>query len=243
MNSNYDTSCLVSCAHCLARSFSARIASRYAPSADQPDLHWVMATDFANNADRCSLNTALNASSSPAGGSLQPLVVGIVLHPQSRGRISLASADPLRDPRIYPNDFGCEADVDRLVDCMQRIAGLLDTDALRRAGVTALPQDEFGACGHLQAGTAALWRCRIRHGAFELRHPAGTCAMGRRPGDRQAVLDAQLRVRGVRALRVVDASAMPAIVSGMVAVIVMMAEKTADVVKREYGGEVAELGE
>jgi choline dehydrogenase-like flavoprotein len=68
----------------------------------------------------------------------------------------------------------------------------------------------------------------IRSTAITLHHPVGTCSMGR-DGDLGAVLDSQLRVRGIDGLRVIDGSAMPRIVRGPTnAPIIMMAEKAAD---------------
>ena len=69
----------------------------------------------------------------------------------------------------------------------------------------------------------------IRNTAITAHHPAGTCAMGIGP---EAVLDPELRVRGVEALRVVDASAMPDLVSAHInACVLMMAEKAADMIR------------
>ncbi len=71
----------------------------------------------------------------------------------------------------------------------------------------------------------------IRRTAWTAHHPLGTCRMGR-DGDTQAVLDPQLRVRGMQGLRVVDASAMPDMVGGNInAPIIMMAEKAADLIR------------
>ena len=73
----------------------------------------------------------------------------------------------------------------------------------------------------------------IRRRAGSIFHPVGTCAMGP-DSDPMAVLDARLRVRGVKGLRVVDGAAMPRVVSANTnAPIIMMAEKAADLIKEE----------
>jgi choline dehydrogenase-like flavoprotein len=71
----------------------------------------------------------------------------------------------------------------------------------------------------------------IRRTAITVHHPAGTCKMGS-AADELAVVDTQLKVRGVDALRVVDASVMPDLVSGNInAAVVMIAEKAADLIR------------
>jgi choline dehydrogenase len=80
---------------------------------------------------------------------------------------------------------------------------------------------------------ALLEFCR-NHGAT-IFHPSGTCAMGPDP-DAGAVVDSRLRVHGVGALRVIDCSAMPTLVSGNThAPVVMMAEKAADMIREDFG--------
>jgi 4-pyridoxate dehydrogenase len=71
----------------------------------------------------------------------------------------------------------------------------------------------------------------IRNTAITLHHPASTCKMGRET-DEMAVVDPQLRVRGVERLRVVDASVMPDLISGNInAPVMMIAEKAADMIR------------
>jgi choline dehydrogenase-like flavoprotein len=71
----------------------------------------------------------------------------------------------------------------------------------------------------------------IRNTAITVHHPAGTCKMGRE-SDQSAVVDAELRLRGLAALRIVDASVMPDLVSGNInAAVIMIAEKAADLIR------------
>ncbi|XP_063596246.1 glucose dehydrogenase [FAD, quinone]-like [Penaeus indicus] len=83
-------------------------------------------------------------------------------------------------------------------------------------------------------GSDAYWRCFVVHMATTFYHFGGTCKMGPE-SDPYSVLDEQLRVRGVYGLRVVDGSSMPVVTSGnIMSAIVMMAEKTSDLIKSEW---------
>jgi choline dehydrogenase-like flavoprotein len=80
---------------------------------------------------------------------------------------------------------------------------------------------------------AADVEAHIRNTAITVHHPAGTCKMGA-AADELAVVDTDLKLRGIEALRVVDASVMPDLVSGNInAAVVMIAEKAADLIRGE----------
>lgn len=148
------------------------------------------------------------------------------LHPDSRGRVSLRSADPFDDPRIDPTYLSSEPDLDRLVDGLRRA----------REIARAAPLDEYRGV-ELQPGADATTdeavRRHIRETAQTLYHPVGTCKMG---DDAEAVVDERLRVRGVRRLRVVDASVMSTITTGNTnAPTIAIAEKGADLVQADRG--------
>lgn len=223
-----------------AQTFNIKLAGSYASDPRVPDLQINVGDDYRTLGARCSSSATGDAADDDwhaDSSSLAYIAIGMILHPLSRGSIRLTSADALTPPEIFPNDFGDERDVDRLVDCMQRTYKLLLTRAVRDAKMSErrLPSGSEKCQRHV-AGSDAYWRCRIRHHAKQTWHPVGTCSMARRPGDPMAVVDAALRVRGVRGLRVVDASVMPEIVSGnTMATVVMLAEKTADAVKRAHG--------
>lgn len=91
-------------------------------------------------------------------------------------------------------------------------------------------------CEHLKFGCDAYWECAIKHDTAPENHQAGSCKMG--PAEDQlAVVDNQLRVRGIRGVRVADTSIMPKVTSGNTnAPAIMIGERAADFVKRTWIG-------
>jgi choline dehydrogenase-like flavoprotein len=147
-----------------------------------------------------------------------------LLRPKSRGRLTLASADPLAAPLIDPNFLGERDDVDRLVRGFKLMRNILSQPALAGYRGQELPASA-GARDDEQI------EAFIRNHADTIYHPVGTCRMGNAPLD---VVDARLRVHGLQALRVVDASIMPSIVGGNTnAPTIMIAEKAADMIKAD----------
>jgi 4-pyridoxate dehydrogenase len=145
-----------------------------------------------------------------------------LLHPYSRGEILLRSADPRDPPRICYNFFSAPDDIKRLRTAFRIARELAHQSALDPyRGAETNPGDQV----HTDADIDA-W---LRRTVITAHHPAGTCAMGTLPG---TVLDPELRVHGVAGLRVVDASAMPDLISAHInACVLMMAEKAADIIR------------
>ncbi len=148
----------------------------------------------------------------------------VVLRPESRGTVSLASADPCAAPRFQPNVLGTDNDW-RVLRRGIRIA----CDVLEQA-----PLQPFLASYPL-AGSARRSDAElddfIRAKATTFHHALGTCKMGV-DSDEMAVVTPDLRVRGVQALRVVDAAVMPDLVGGNInAAVIMIAEKAADLIR------------
>jgi choline dehydrogenase-like flavoprotein len=144
-----------------------------------------------------------------------------LLHPESRGRILLNSADPLEPMRIEYNFFTAPNDLPTLRNgfkLAREIAGQAPLAPYR--GVEKTP----GA----KVKTDAEIDDFIRRTAITAHHPAGSCAMGIGP---EAVVDPELRVRGIERLRVADASIMPDMVGAHInAAALMIGEKAADLV-------------
>ena len=145
-----------------------------------------------------------------------------LLQPKARGSVRLASSDPLAAPLIDPNFLGDPDDMKRLVRGFKQMRSTMAQPALAGYGGTETDRS-------VNAHTDTQIEDFIRNNADTIYHPVGSCRMGNGPLD---VVDAQLRVRGVQGLRVVDASVMPRVVSGNTnAPVIMMAEKASDLIK------------
>jgi choline dehydrogenase len=143
------------------------------------------------------------------------------LRPKSRGRVDISAADPDAPPLIDPNYLSDPDDVQVAVDAIRLTRRIVQGAALQAfAPQEYLPGEEVQSEEALRSAAG-----RIGTTIF---HPAGTCRMG---NDALAVVDAQLKVRGVQGLRVADASIMPEIVSGNTcSPTVMIAEKAAQMI-------------
>lgn len=143
--------------------------------------------------------------------------------PESRGEITLKSADPLAHPAIQPNYFQSETDLRTL-----RAGFEITREVFRQKAFDAYRGEEFMPGPKVK--TDADVDLYHRQTAELIYHPVGTCKMGQ---DEMAVVDETLRVRGLEGLRVVDASIMPRLVSGNTnAPTIMIAEKAADMILR-----------
>ena len=164
-------------------------------------------------------------SADAIGGDLHPFpgVTGIctLLRPESRGSVRITSADPRQAPAIDPNYLASARDQETIVAGVRALRRIFRAPAMARHVVEEI--EPGAAC----ADDAAVLDFIRRRGSTTY-HPVSTCRMGQ---DATAVTDERLRVRGIAGLRVIDASIMPAVVSGNTnAATIMIGEKGADMV-------------
>jgi choline dehydrogenase len=152
-------------------------------------------------------------------------MIAYQLRPDSRGEIKLKSADPADPPAVHPHYLTAETDQQTIV------AGLkLCRQLLAEAALAQFAESEFLPGPTVQSDAELLDFARRRGGTVY--HPTSTCKMGT---NAMAVVDPDLRVRGVTGLRVADASIMPTVVSGNTnAATIMIGERCAELVRQEF---------
>jgi 4-pyridoxate dehydrogenase len=145
----------------------------------------------------------------------------VLLHPESRGRALLASADPAAPVRIVANFLAAAEDRRRLHDGIK-----LAREIIAQPGLASYRGEEVLPGASVQSDEAI--EAFMRRTSTTYHHACGTCRMGTGP---DAVVDPLLRVHGLEALRVVDASVMPDLTSGNInAAVLMIAERAADLI-------------
>ncbi|MDB2702358.1 GMC family oxidoreductase N-terminal domain-containing protein [Flavobacteriaceae bacterium] len=158
----------------------------------------------------------LNAYPRSDGFSILPTL----LHPKSRGTVSLFSADPKAAPIIQPNFLEEKEDLAQLVKGGKIVFDIMEQEGLKK-------HTKENGLPHNRTNDSLLVE-HIKKTVETVYHPVGTCKMG---NDAMAVVDSNLTVHGIKNLRVVDASIMPKIVSGNTnAPVYMIAEKAAEMI-------------
>ena len=166
-------------------------------------------------------NSAVLSRQKIAGGA-----VGL-MQTQSRGDVALRSPDPLDPPRIHYPMLASADDIEQLIDACRIARKITEQPAF--AGSLARWLDPAD-----KVFTGDELRQYVMDTAFPMYHPVGTCRMG---SDTGAVVDPELKVRGVDGLWVIDASIMPTLVTGNTnATVVMIGEKGAELVRAVLKG-------
>jgi choline dehydrogenase-like flavoprotein len=149
-------------------------------------------------------------------------LIAILLRPKSSGTVTLAGPGPEHAPVIDPAFYSAPDDLDDMVRGLRLARRILEApawDPVRGAEIRPGPQ----------AQSDDALKDYIRASSQTCFHPVATCAMGK---DVDHVVDAELRVRGVERLRVVDASIIPRMIGGNTnAPVIMIAEKAADMIR------------
>ena len=190
---------------------TAGMITRALPDARTPDIQFFLST----------------VSAEERGAEPHPFsaftLVYYPMRPESRGSVRIRSREALQAPTIQPNYLATDYDRRLMVEGAKLARRLAATPSL-----APYVLEEYKP-GRTVASDAQVLEA-IRNSGSSGYHPVGTCRMGK---DALAVVDPQLRVRGVEGLRVVDASVMPLLVSGNTnAATFMIAEKAADLIRQ-----------
>ncbi|KAH8245200.1 hypothetical protein KR032_006407 [Drosophila birchii] len=154
-------------------------------------------------------------------------------NPASVGRLWLHNRNPLEWPRIDPKYFSVPADIEHLLDGIKEALRISKMPAMQAIGTRLLDKPVPGCEGHKFASDD-YWRCSIRTMSYTLHHQVATCRMGPE-SDPSTVVNHQLKVHGIRRLRVVDTSIIPRPSTGHTnAAAIMIGEKAADMIRSEW---------
>lgn len=214
------------------------ISTKYANQSDDwPDIEFMLTSASTNSDGGTNIKTAHGLSDAFYKEMFEDInnkdvfgVFPMMLRPKSRGEIKLKSKNPLEYPLLYHNYLTHPDDVGVLREGYKAALAVGETQALKRFG-SRWHSRPLPNCKHLPLYTDEYWDCAVRQYTMTIYHMSCTAKMGP-DSDPMAVLDPQLRVRGVKGLRVIDASIMPTITSGNInAPVIMIGEKGADMVK------------
>ena len=151
-------------------------------------------------------------------------------HPKSRGIIKLRSTDPFDHPILDPQYLTDKRDIGEFIAGIRMWEKFMETATMKKLGAN-IEQSKLSVCSKHEFRSDAYWECYARHLALTVYHHCGTCKMGAE-SDPTSVVDPELRVKGIKGLRVVDASVFPMVTSGNTnAPTIMVAEKAADLIR------------
>jgi choline dehydrogenase len=201
-------------------SATAHIVMRSGPSQNQPDLKLQLQPFSGKDRYARRPQDGLDAHSG--------FTIGIMaLRPHSRGYVHLNSADPAIQPRIDPNYLADPRDAATLLAGIRAVRRLVQMPSLKDLVVRETRpgpevQTEQQITDYIRLTTATTW------------HVVGSCKMG---SDEMAVVDSELRVRGIDGLRVIDSSVFPTVPSSNTnAPTIALGEKGADIVLKAWNG-------
>ena len=192
---------------------SCNVVIRTAPGLEQPDIQLMC------NPIRMDAQMWFPGLTKQLQHSFQ---VGVVLlHPHSRGKVTLRSASPLDSPRVNLNLMASPVEFEMMRRGIREARRIYRTDPQGQlTGAETMPGPEADSDEALDAF--------IRQFTNGCQHPVGTCTMGSGP---DAVVDSELKVHGIEGLRVVDASIMPTVPGANTnASAIMIGEKAADMI-------------
>ncbi|XP_037523519.1 glucose dehydrogenase [FAD, quinone], partial [Rhipicephalus sanguineus] len=150
-----------------------------------------------------------------------------LVQPKSRGTVKLNFTDPNASPLIDPQFLYEDEDVERMVNGTLKIMKLLNTTAMQKIGAK-IWNGSYPYCKNHSIWSREYIKCFVQQAAFPGQHVCCTCPMGDR---NNSVVDSRLKVKGLKNVRVVDASVMPQITSGNInAAVLMIGDKGAKMI-------------
>ena len=184
-------------------------------------------------------NNVLNYNESIAEELLYPYIntpgftiMVSLLHPRSIGSLRLQSNDPFDSPIFDPRYMTDKRDEDDLLAGIRLVEEILSTKAMKSIGAD-ININKASVCSQHEFRSDEFWRCMIQHISISFYHATSSCKMGRHD-ETDAVVDLNLRVRGINNLRICDASVFPTVTSANTnAPVIAVAEKFADMLKKE----------
>lgn len=214
----------------------AFVRTKYATD-ERPDVELLFASGSLHSDNGSVLKTALKITDKVYNTVFKPIenldawsIWPIVQYPRSVGRLTLQSKDPFQPPKMDPNFFDHPADLEIILEGVKHAINISKTEAFQAYG-SKLHDIKMPGCESFEFASDNYWRCAIKYLPSMMNHEIGTAKMGPKT-DPYAVVDPQLRVYGIKGLRVIDAAIMPTIPSGHAnAVIYMIGEKGADMIK------------
>ncbi|XP_014281381.1 glucose dehydrogenase [FAD, quinone] [Halyomorpha halys] len=160
-------------------------------------------------------------------------IAPLMMYPRSRGALRLRSRNPKDPLLINGNFFSDRYDIKVMIEAIRASIKVIETNAFRKIGAELYQEPLFG-CDQFTFNSDDYWECAIRSVPVQYHHQSGTCKMG--PNPDSSVVDPRLRVHGMKALRVADASIMPSMPGvHTMAASYMIGEKAADMIKEDWG--------
>uniref|UniRef100_A0A336K688 CSON015437 protein n=1 Tax=Culicoides sonorensis TaxID=179676 RepID=A0A336K688_CULSO len=163
-------------------------------------------------------------------------MVPVLMRPKSRGYMKLKSKNPFSWPIMQPNYYQHPDDMKIMLQGVKMAVAVAESHPFQRYNAHLLPK-AYPGCEHVQFRSDDYWKCLLINYGSSLQHQSGTCKMGP-SSDPDAVVNPELQVYGIKGLRVVDASIIPTLpASHTNAVVFMIGEKAADLVKQFWKGQ------
>jgi choline dehydrogenase-like flavoprotein len=209
---------------------------------DFPDIELIFASrvitkDGAEIAQKVTALTddMYHSQIEPLEGHKVWSIFPLLMHPKSVGQITLKSNNPFQWPKIEGNFLSDKENIDvhTFVEGIKAALEIGKTKAFQEHGCKFVEKPVPG-CDKHEFGTDEYWGCAVRHMTRTVHHQVGTCKMGL-TNDKTAVVGEDLKVHGIKGLRIADSSVIPfAITAHTNAPAIMIGEKAADLIKESW---------